>query len=434
MTSKSKAKSKKNTKANDDMRFFKDEHFKSIKNPFSDVLKEHLSKQIILIAIIVVLMIFLFMNLNKVGEFVNRLVEILTPIIIGWVFTFIMAPLYNLIDEKLSKSKDKNIVKFSKVIATVACALIVVGISIGLVFLFVPQLYNSITSFLSRVGGYLEGIRETVESIKASSNNDTTQQLLQQLEKSISEMMDDTSKINYSVIVSGLFTGFAISFRAILNYFVGLVVMIYSLNLKEELCMGLKRMLFAFTRKDIGQKILVEVRFAKHVFSGFFVGKLLDSLIIGVICYICCLLMKMPYTPLISVIVGITNVIPFFGPFIGAVPSFVLIFLEEPFSWKPWGFLIFILILQQVDGNIIGPKILGDKTGVGSFWVLFSILLFGGLFGFVGMIIAVPLWAVITRIADEIVTARLIKKGYPVTSEDYKILKEYNANIKKVSK
>ena len=434
MTNKSKAKSKKNTKANDDMRFFKDEHFKSIKNPFSDVLKEHLSKQIILIAIIVVLMIFLFMNLNKVGEFVNRLVEILTPIILGWVFTFIMAPLYNLIDEKLSKSKDKNIVKFSKVIATVACALIVVGISIGLVFLFVPQLYNSITSFLSRVGGYLEGIRETVESIKASSNNDTTQQLLQQLEKSISEMMDDTSKINYSVIVSGLFTGFAISFRAILNYFVGLVVMIYSLNLKEELCMGLKRMLFAFTRKDIGQKILVEVRFAKHVFSGFFVGKLLDSLIIGVICYICCLLMKMPYTPLISVIVGITNVIPFFGPFIGAVPSFVLIFLEEPFSWKPWGFLIFILILQQVDGNIIGPKILGDKTGVGSFWVLFSILLFGGLFGFVGMIIAVPLWAVITRIADEIVTARLIKKGYPVTSEDYKILKEYNANIKKVSK
>ena len=144
--------------------------------------------------------------------------------------------------------------------------------------------------------------------------------------------------------------------------------------------------------------------------------------------------MKMPYTPLISVIVGITNIIPFFGPFIGAVPSFLLIFLEEPFSWKPWGFLIFILILQQVDGNIIGPKILGDKTGVGSFWVLFSILLFGGLFGFVGMIIAVPLWAVITRITDEFVTARLIKKDYPITSEEYKRLKEYNAQLEKGKK
>ena len=425
---------KKRINKQDDIRTFDVDSYNESGNPFSNVLREHLSKQIILIAVVVVLIIYLFMNLDKVGEFINKLVSILTPIILGWVFTFIMAPLYDLIVKKLSKSKDKNVAKFSKVIATISCALIVVGISIGLIFLFVPQLYSSITRFLSRVGGYLAGISETIESIKGASNNDTTQQLLQQLEKSINGMMENTSRINYSVIVSGLFTGFAISFRAILNYFVGLVVMIYSLNLKEELCMGVKRMLFAFTRKDIGQKMLTEVRFAKHVFSGFFVGKLLDSLIIGVICYICCMVMKMPYTPLISVIVCITNIIPFFGPFVGAAPSFLLIFLEEPFSWKPWGFLIFVLILQQVDGNIIGPKILGDRTGVGSFWVLFSIILFGGLFGFVGMIIAVPLWAVITRIANEIVTARLIKKGYPLTTEDYKKIEDYNAHIKKGKK
>lgn len=434
MAKKISRKTNKNAKIHDEMKFFKEEKFKKIKNPFSEVMHEHLSKQIILVAIIVVLIIFLFMNLDKVGEFINKLVNILSPIIFGWVLTFIMAPLYNIITDKLSKSKDKVLVKFSKVIATIACTVIVIGVSVGLVFLFVPQLYSSITSFLNRVGGYLAGIRETIESFKVNSHNDTTQQLLQQLEKSISGMMDNTSKINYSAIASGLFTGFAVSFKAILNYFVGLVVMIYSLNLKDELCMGLKRMLFALTRKDIGQKILVEVRFAKHVFSGFFVGKLLDSLIIGVICYICCLLMKMPYTPLISVIVCVTNIIPFFGPFIGAVPSFILIFLEEPFSWRPWGFLIFILILQQVDGNIIGPKILGDKTGVGSFWVLFSILLFGGLFGFVGMIIAVPLWAVITRLTDEIVTERLLEKDYPLTSEDYKRLKEYNAHMLKENK
>ena len=434
MANKRSTKKNSNSKLHDEMKFFKDEKFKKIKNPFSEVMHEHLSKQIILVAIIVVLIIFLFMNLDKVGAFIQKLIGILTPIILGWVLTFIMAPLYNIIFNKLSKSKDKLLAKFSNVIATVACTIIVIGVSVGLVFLFVPQLYSSITSFLNRVGGYLAGIRETIESFKVSSNNDTTQQLLQQLEKSISSIMDDTSKINYSAIATSVFTGFAVSFRAVLNFFVGLVVMIYSLNLKDDLCMGLKRMLFAFTRKDIGQKILVEVRFAKHVFSGFFVGKLLDSLIIGVICYICCLLMKMPYTPLISVIVGITNIIPFFGPFIGAVPSFLLIFLEEPFSWKPWGFLIFILILQQVDGNIIGPKILGDKTGVGSFWVLFSILLFGGLFGFVGMIIAVPLWAVITRLTDEIVTERLLKKDYPLTSEDYKRLKEYNSHIVKDEK
>lgn len=416
------------------MKFFKDEKFEKIKNPVGDLLKEHLTKQIILLAVIVVLIIFLFMNLDKIGSFINRLIEILTPIILGWVFTFIMSPLYDIVDEKISNGKDRKLAKFSKLIATIVCTVIVIGLSVGLVFLFVPQLYNSITSFLSRVGGYLAGIRSAIEGIESNSNNNMTQQLLQQIEKSIAGMMEDTNKINYSAIMSSLFTGFAISFRAILNYFVGLVVMIYSLNMKEELCTGLKRVLFALTRKDIAKKILVEVRFAKQVFSGFFVGKLLDSLIIGIICYVCCLLMKMPYTPLISVIVGVTNIIPFFGPFIGAVPSFVLIFLEEPFSWRPWGFLVFILILQQVDGNIIGPKILGDKTGVGSFWVLFSILLFGGLFGFIGMIIAVPLWAVITRLFDEFVTSRLVAKEYPLTNEDYKRLKEYNAHLKKVNK
>lgn len=413
------------------LKFFQDEKFEKVRNPFGDLLKEHLTKQIILIAVIVVLIIALFLNLDKIGVFANRLLQILSPIILGWVFTFIMSPLYNLIDEKVSKNNNKRIASFSKVIATVSCVVLLIGISIGLIFLFVPQLYNSITSFLSRVGGYLERIRELIESIESNSSNDTTQQLLQQLEKSVGGIMDDTNKINYSAIATSLFTGFAVSFKAILNYFVGLVVLIYSLNMKEELCFGLKRVLFAFTRKDIGKKLLIEVKFAKQVFSDFFVGKLLDSLIIGVICYICCLLMKMPYTPLISVIVGITNIIPFFGPFIGAVPSFLLIFLEEPFSWRPWGFLAFILILQQVDGNIIGPKILGDKTGVGSFWVLFSILLFGGLFGFVGMIVAVPLWAVITRLFDEIVTAKLVEKEYPLTNKDYKRLKEYNAHMSK---
>lgn len=413
------------------MKFFDDEKFEKTDNPFGDLLKEHLTKQIILLAVIVVLIIFLFMNLDKIGAFLNKLVEILAPIILGWVFTFIMSPLYNIVTDKLSNSQDKRLSKFSNVIATIVCTVIVIGLSIGLVFLFVPQLYNSISSFLSRVGGYLAGIRGTIENVKSNSENNTTQQLMQQLEKSIAGIMENTNNINYSAIASSLFTGFAVSFKALLNYFVGLVVMIYSLNMKEELCMGLKRVLFALTRKDIAKKILIEVRFAKQVFSGFFVGKLLDSLIIGIICYICCLLMKMPYTPLISVIVGITNIIPFFGPFIGAIPSFLLIFLEEPFSWRPWGFLVFILILQQVDGNIIGPKILGDKTGVGSFWVLFSILLFGGLFGFVGMIVAVPLWAVITRLFDEFVTTKLVDKEYPLTSDDYKRLKEYNSNLRK---
>ena len=379
--------------------------------PITSLLNEHLSKQIILVAIIVILFIFFFMNLNYIVDFINKLVNILTPIILGWVLTFIMSPLYNIIYDGLIKSKNKHLKKFSKPIATIICTIILIGITVGLLFIFIPQLYGSVSRFLNRLDGYLTSINATIEEIKLNSNNDTTKQLLQQIEKSINNAMDNTSKINYSAIASSVFTGFAVSLKAFIDFFVGLVVMIYSLNLKEELCYGLKRVLYAFTKKEFGDKVLVEAEYAKHVFLGFFVGKLLDSLIVGVLCYICCLIMKMPYTPLISVIIGVTNIIPFFGPFIGSVPAFLLIFLETPFSWKPWGFLILILILQQIDGNIIGPKILGNRTGVGSFWVLFSILLFGGLFGFIGMIVAVPLWAVITRLFNEFINMKLDSKN-----------------------
>ena len=256
-----------------------------------------------------------------------------------------------------------------------------------------------------------------------------SKQLFSQIEGAINDAFNGASTLNFERILTSLYNGVYLSFKAVLNVFVGIVVMIYSLNMKDTLLYEVKRVIFALFRKDIGKKIIEELRFTKNVFSGFLVGKIIDSLIIGILCYICCMIMGMPYTPLISVIVGITNIIPFFGPFIGAIPSFIIILLEGPFSWKPYGFLVFILILQQVDGNIIGPKILGDKTGVGSFWVLFSILLFGGLFGFIGMIIAVPMWAVITRLFDEFVTIRLKKKNYPLTTDEYMRLKEYTKSL-----
>ena len=159
------------------------------------------------------------------------------------------------------------------------------------------------------------------------------------------------------------------------------------------------------------------VRFAHKIFGGFITGYLLDSLFFGIMCFFSLKFLKMPYVLLISVIVGVTNVIPFFGPFIGAVPSAFLILLVDPM--KCLYFLIFILVLQQFDGNILGPKILGDSTGLPSFWVLFSILLFGGLFGFVGMIIAVPTFAVIYRTMSLYINSALKKKKYSENTSDY---------------
>ena len=411
------------------MKYFSQEEMDQLKNPFVELLKEHLPKQIVLIAVLVVIIIFFFLNLHNIAAFFQKAFDTLTPIFVGWVFAFVMAPIYNALVKRFDKSKNEKVKKFAKAIATIICTLILVGVGVGLVFLFVPQLYSSLMSFISKSDGYLNTIRSSIENLKNSFDDEMPRQLFNQLEASINDAVSGTSTLNVEKLLASLYNGFYVSFKAVLNIFVGIVVMIYSLNMKDTFLYEIKRVIFALFRKDIGKKIIEELRFTKNVFSGFLVGKIIDSLIIGIICYICCKIMGMPYTPLISVIVGVTNIIPFFGPFIGAVPSFIIILLEGPFSWKPYGFLVFILILQQVDGNIIGPKILGDRTGVGSFWVLFSILLFGGLFGFIGMIIAVPMWAVITRLFDEFVTIRLKKKDYPLTTEEYLRLKEYTKSI-----
>ena len=408
---------------------FEDEQFDRITKPLEDIFKEHLPKQIIMIAIIVVLIIFLFSNLKSIGNFIWTVVNILIPIILGWAMAFVMAPLYDLVKKYFSKNKNTKIKKMAGFFATTTCALVLLGGIVGLVFLLVPQLYQSITSFIAQADTYNILIRDIIDDLRNNSSG-----FIKNLLPNSEDVQFNISKTfgNFDVtqFVSRLYNGVYVSFKAIVTFFIAFVVMIYTLNMKEKLSNSFKMVLFAIFRKDIARKVLFEVRFAKNVFINFLVGKFLDSLIIGVLCYICCLIMGMPYTPLISVIVGITNIIPFFGPFIGAVPSFIIIFLEGPFSWKPYMFLVFILILQQIDGNIIGPKILGDKTGVGSFWVLFSIILFGGLFGFVGMIIAVPTWAVIARLFNEFILLRLEKKEYPLTAEEYYQLKELNEALK----
>ena len=204
-----------------------------------------------------------------------------------------------------------------------------------------------------------------------------------------------------------------------MNLFIGLVVAIYLLYGRRKFRKQGKLLLYSLFKERWADKIVEEIRFADRVFSGFIGGKLLDSAIIGGICYIGMMIMGLPYAILISVIVGVTNIIPFFGPFIGAIPCALLLLLGSN-PWDALYFLIFIVILQQVDGNIIGPKILGNTTGVSSFWVLFSILLFGGLWGLVGMVIAVPLFGVIYDIIRKL-TARGLKRN-----RHEEMMQEYN--------
>ncbi len=206
-------------------------------------------------------------------------------------------------------------------------------------------------------------------------------------------------------------------FGAFFNFLVGIVVSVYLLNSKDLFCAQFKKILYAFVPAKSANEFISTVRRAHKIFGGFVTGKLLDSLIIGMLCFIVMTIFNWPYAMLISVIIAVTNIIPFFGPFIGGIPSALLILMVEPITSLYFG--IFVLILQQFDGNILGPKILGDSTGLSSFWVIFSLLVFGGFFGFVGMAIGVPTFAVFyTLITDKIYNS-LEKKKLPTDTQKF---------------
>ncbi len=205
--------------------------------------------------------------------------------------------------------------------------------------------------------------------------------------------------------------------RGLYNLIVGIIVSVYILAKLEFFNAGFKRLMYCIFTVEAADKIYDGIHFTDRTFMGFISGKLLDSAIIGLICYIFCAITNMPYALLVSVIIGVTNIIPFFGPIIGAVPTGLIILLTDPV--KCLIFVIFIIILQQIDGNIIGPKILGNSTGISGFWVMFSIILGAGLFRFWGMLLGVPVFVVIFTLVNSLVKRKLERSDLPVNTEDY---------------
>ena len=240
--------------------------------------------------------------------------------------------------------------------------------------------------------------------------------------------MDVMPQINS--YIASITTGVISLVKTLFNFVIGLVIAIYLLTSKETFIGQGKKIVYAVLPPKVGNHVIKTLRITHSMFGGFISGKILDSAIIGVIAYVGLLLMKMPYSLLVAVIVGVTNIVPFFGPFIGAVPGVILIALAEPI--KGLYFLIFVFVLQQVDGNIIGPKILGDSTGLSSFWVVFAILVGGGLFGFMGMLLGVPTFAVIYYLIREIVAYVLRRRRLPEDTVDYIRMKDIDMNTGKV--
>ena len=242
-------------------------------------------------------------------------------------------------------------------------------------------------------------------------------QTLGQVNDSLMRWIQNTVLPELGNLISNVTSGVYYAIMGIYNLVIGIIVSVYVLSNLEQFGASAKRILYSAFSVEMAKKILEGLEFTDRTFMGFINGKLLDSAIIGLICYIVCSILRMPYSLLVSVIVGVTNIIPFFGPFIGAVPSAIIILLVNPV--KCLIFIAFIILLQQLDGNIIGPKILGSSVGINGFWVMFSIILGAGLFGFWGMLLGVPVFVIIYAAITGSVTRKLKRSDLPWEAADY---------------
>ena len=372
-----------------------------------------------------ILFFFFVFRMDSILGFLSEIFSILTPIILGAVIAYLLNPLVTITDKyTFSLCRRCHLpLKMSAFVATAFSIALWLGLLVaGISFLFsmiVPELYSSIVKLAGDLKLYVNTIYDFIN--EHLQNNP---QILSYVEtgldtftNSIYNWVNNDLIIQAQNIMSKLTVGISWAVTLVTNIVVSLIVSVYLLVSKKKFLGQAKKLLYVFLKPDTANAALSIFRQTNKIFGGFISGKIVDSLIIGILCFIGVTILKMPYTLLISVFVGVTNIIPFFGPFIGAIPSAFLILLIDP--GKCLIFILFIFLLQQLDGNIIGPAILGDSTGVSPFWIVFSILVGGGLFGFIGMLLGVPTFAVIYFLVKTFSEYHLKKKDLPIDTMLY---------------
>lgn len=353
------------------------------------------------------LLFLLLIKLPQIRDMIKSLNSILAPIIYGGVIAYLLRPICNWTYAHLKgwfpKLKDN-------IADTIAIAVsLVIGILVvyALIAILAPRLYDSVISIWNtlpeKADQFIAFLTNTF------SRDNALVQFFETSSDTIYTAIDGWFKTTVVPNLTNIVSGVGMSVWKVLlflkNFLIGMIVAVYFLASRKKFKRQASMLLRCTLRPQWAQAVAEEAAFVDQLFGGFLSGKILDSAIIGILCYIGCSIFRFPDALLVSAIVGVTNIIPFFGPFIGGIPSALLIFLEDPI--KGLWFVLFIIVLQQLDGNIIGPKILGNRTGLSSFWVLFSIVLFGGLWGLVGMVIGVPLMAVIYDLVSKFVRRRL---------------------------
>ena len=398
-------------------------------------------KQYIIIALVIfitfcccTLFFFMIYRYNGFTDFWKNLGVILQPITIGIVIAYLLNPIMKFLEKHLihflePRMKNGNKVKkTARATAIAGSLLFLVMIVVLLLAAIIPSISQSIQSMVTKLPEEISNLSEWIDDVTNGNTevSDMVEEAVKKGTDAIENFWQTDVLTKVQTYLTSITSGVIYGVKLVLNILIGLIISVYVMASKETFAGQAKKMIYAIF-KPVRANIIVEtVRKSNEIFGGFISGKILDSAIIGVIAYIVLAIMKMPDSILIAVIVGVTNIIPFFGPFIGAIPSFVIIVLQDPM--KGIYFLIFIVILQQIDGNIIGPKILGDSTGLSSFWVVFAIMVFGGLWGFPGMLLGVPIMAVIYYIVQRSISYFLKKRGLSDQTSEYIYLTRVDKN------
>lgn len=398
-----------------------------------EITKKMIGIGIVALSVIILGIIFIYLLFNGSLFFsaFHKIWDVATPMFYGFIIAYLLSSIVNFIEEKcmipILKHFKKNITRKSMSRMRLFSILLTLCLTFLCIYAFliivIPEIYKSLQNIVTSFPTYINNLVLFTEKLLVSYPeiehyfmnimNEYSADVYEWLSSLLPSMNAFIKSLSLSVI-SFLVT--------IWNLLLGLIAAIYMLANKERYIGQTKKILFSIFKNERANTILQDIRFIDRTFGGFISGKILDSLIIGILCFICLQFIGTPYSLLVSFIVGVTNVIPFFGPYLGAIPSALLVLMVDPI--QSLYFLIFILILQQFDGNYLGPKILGNSTGLSSFWVLFSITIFGGLFGLVGMIIGVPTFAVIYAIIKRHTNNKLKKKGYPLDTVPYINVKE----------
>lgn len=393
--------------------------------------KKYLRVGLIALGVIILAILFNYVLEHEAqfSEFKAVVKGTVWPIITGSILAYLLNPILKVFEKYCfgpfsrilfrGKNKEKRQKSFSRGLGILCTEVLFLVILVGGLYLVIPQVYMSLVKIVTDAPKYYIEISEWIASLD-TDKSELSEYLLTGLERMYGQVinyLNESILPNIDKIVVGVTSGIVGGFKMVLNILLALIISVYVMAGKETLISVGKKLTFSMFNRKNANAVLRGVRYADNVFGGFINGKIIDSFIIGVLCYSFMRIMDFDYEILISIVVGVTNIIPYFGPFIGAIPS-VLILLMSDFK-QGLIFAIFVIVLQQIDGNIIGPVILGDRLKISSMWILFAILIGGGFFGIPGMILGAPCFACIYAFVSTICKSKLKDKNMPTATTDY---------------